>query len=54
MMSLDASKEPEFALTEMYMRKFEKTILRQPAFYLWTHNRWKFSKKRKSKNTVNQ
>ena len=54
MMSLDASKEPEFALTEMYMRKFEKTILRQPAFYLWTHNRWKFSKKKESENTTNQ
>jgi len=54
LMSRDASKEPEFALTEMYIRKLEKTILRQPAFYLWTHNRWKFSKKKESGNNTDQ
>ncbi|NLZ95397.1 MAG: acetyltransferase [Bacteroidales bacterium] len=46
--SPDASQEPEFAITEMYARKLEKTILRNPANYLWTHNRWKFAKKRES------
>lgn len=50
----DASKEPEFAITEMYMRKLEQTILRQPSNYLWTHNRWKFAKKKKSENTAEQ
>jgi KDO2-lipid IV(A) lauroyltransferase len=50
LISPDASKEPEYAITEMYMRKLEKTILRQPAYYLWTHNRWKFSKKKELDN----
>ena len=50
LITTDASKAPEFAITEVYMRKMEQTILRQPAFYLWTHNRWKFSKKKKTDN----
>ena len=50
LISPDASKEPEYAITEMYMRKLEKTILRNPAYYLWTHNRWKFAKKKESDN----
>lgn len=32
---------PEFALTGLYMRELEKTIKRQPQYWLWTHNRWK-------------
>ena len=44
--SPDASQEPELAITELYVRKLEKTILRNPAYYLWSHNRWKFAKKR--------
>lgn len=31
----------EFEITEMYFRALEKTIQRQPPFWLWTHNRWK-------------
>lgn len=54
LISPDASKEPEFAITEMYMRKLEKTILRQPAFYLWTHNRWKFARKKDTENRADQ
>lgn len=50
----DASKAPEFSITELYMRKLEQTILRQPAFYLWTHNRWKFSKKKETNNSTEQ
>lgn len=34
-------EEPEFAITERYIREFEKTILRNPAYWLWSHNRWK-------------
>lgn len=33
--------EPEFAITERYMRMMETTILRNPAYWLWTHKRWK-------------
>ncbi|HET9570715.1 MAG TPA: lysophospholipid acyltransferase family protein [Bacteroidales bacterium] len=31
----------EFEITERYARLMEKTILRDPAFWLWTHKRWK-------------
>ena len=33
----------EFEITEKYMREMEKTILRQPTYWLWTHKRWKYS-----------
>ncbi len=33
--------EPEFTITETYIRAMEKTILRNPAYWLWTHKRWK-------------
>lgn len=35
------AEEPEFAITERYVRAMEKTILRNPAYWLWTHKRWK-------------
>ena len=34
----------EFELTERYIRLMETTILRDPANWLWTHNRWKFKR----------
>lgn len=41
-MLAEAPKElPEFELTERYIRLMEKTILRNPAFWLWSHKRWK-------------
>lgn len=52
--SPDASQEPEFAITEMYVRKLEETILRNPAYYLWSHNRWKFAKKNESEINAEQ
>ncbi len=33
--------EPENHITETYIRAMEKTILRDPAYWLWTHKRWK-------------
>ena len=33
--------DPEFQITETYIRAMEKTILRDPAYWLWTHKRWK-------------
>lgn len=36
---------PEYGVTELYMRALEKTIQRQPEFWLWTHNRWKRTRK---------
>jgi KDO2-lipid IV(A) lauroyltransferase len=35
---------PEFALTEQYARLMEQTILRDPAYWLWTHKRWKYKR----------
>jgi KDO2-lipid IV(A) lauroyltransferase len=32
---------PDYEITEMYIRKLEKTIIREPQYWLWTHNRWK-------------
>lgn len=32
---------PEFELTERYIRLMEKTIMRNPACWLWSHKRWK-------------
>ena len=34
-----------FEITEQYFRLLEKTIMRQPPFWLWTHNRWKRTRK---------
>lgn len=34
----------EFEITKKYMELLEKTVLRNPAGYLWTHNRWKYKK----------
>ena len=40
----DASEETENSIMERYMRKLEETTLREPAYYLWSHDRWKFKK----------
>lgn len=37
----DPKAEPENSITETYIRAMEKTILRNPAYWLWTHKRWK-------------
>ncbi len=34
--------EPENAITEKYIRKVEKMVLKEPEFWLWSHNRWKY------------
>ncbi|MBQ0158234.1 MAG: lysophospholipid acyltransferase family protein [Bacteroidales bacterium] len=35
---------PDYTLTEEYMRWLEAIIRRQPAFWLWSHNRWKHTR----------
>lgn len=35
---------PENAITEEYTRRMERTILREPAYWLWTHKRWKYKR----------
>lgn len=36
----DASKEPEYFVSDLYTSKLEQTIINNPAYYLWTHNKW--------------
>jgi len=40
----EPNSHPEFWITEEYKRRLEKMILREPAYWLWTHKRWKFKK----------
>lgn len=40
-MTDDAANTAEFELTDSYFRLLEETIRRNPAIWLWTHNRWK-------------
>jgi len=37
----------EEEITEQYVRFVEKSVRRNPALYLWSHNRWKFSRNEK-------
>lgn len=37
----EAAKEEEFVITRRFFQMLEESICRQPAYYLWTHNRWK-------------
>jgi KDO2-lipid IV(A) lauroyltransferase len=47
----DNPKEtPDFAITEQYIRRMEVCISRDPAYWLWTHKRWKH--KRTSNSTI--
>ena len=35
---------PDYELTERYMQELEKTIRRDPALWLWSHDRWSRTK----------
>lgn len=37
----DPASLPEYEITRRFFALLEKTIERQPAYYLWTHNHWK-------------
>lgn len=39
---------PEYWLTEEYTRIMEKCIMRNPAYWLWTHKRWKYNENDKN------
>ena len=45
----DASEETEYTIMERYIRNLEETTMREPAYYLWSHDRWKFQKPEKEK-----
>ncbi|PWJ44336.1 lysophospholipid acyltransferase family protein [Sediminitomix flava] len=37
----DPSMEPHCAITEKHTRRLEKQIIEEPAYWLWSHKRWK-------------
>ena len=37
----------ENEITEEYARRLERMIQRDPAYWLWTHKRWKYQKENK-------
>ncbi|MDR2293417.1 MAG: lysophospholipid acyltransferase family protein [Prevotellaceae bacterium] len=41
LLSSEPQKLPEYKLTNMYFQHLEKTIQRNPSYWLWSHNRWK-------------
>ncbi len=42
--SMEPTQEPEFAISEKYMKLLEKTIQEQPEYWLWSHRRWKYKR----------
>jgi KDO2-lipid IV(A) lauroyltransferase len=42
----------EYEITERYMQFVEKSVLKNPAYYLWTHNRWKYSRNNQQQSTL--
>lgn len=55
LMTLHPKEFPDYELTDQYARLLEESICRQPAYWLWTHKRWKRTKeewlKRKQENS---
>jgi len=43
--SLNPKETAEFEITVKYTRLLQKTIEYQPEYWLWSHRRWKFSRK---------
>jgi KDO2-lipid IV(A) lauroyltransferase len=44
-LSPDPKELSEHVLTDNYFKCLEETILRQPQYWLWSHNRWKRQRK---------
>ncbi|MDL2222749.1 lysophospholipid acyltransferase family protein [Bacteroidales bacterium OttesenSCG-928-M11] len=47
------SSLPDFELTNIYYQHLENMIRRQPELYLWSHNRFKHSKRKEETNESN-
>ena len=41
LISASPQETPPYYITGQYARLMEQTILRNPAYWLWTHRRWK-------------
>lgn len=39
-----AKETPENWITEQYARRMERTVTHDPAYWLWTHKRWKYKR----------
>lgn len=44
LMTLHPKEFPDYELTDQYARLLKESICRQPAYWLWTHKRWKRTK----------
>lgn len=44
LMTLHPKEFPDYELTDQYAHLLEESICRQPAYWLWTHKRWKRTK----------
>ncbi len=44
LLSESPKETPENWITEEYARRMERSILRNPAGWLWTHKRWKYTR----------
>ena len=45
LLSAHAAQEKENAITHRFFQSLEENIRREPTYYLWTHNRWKRTRK---------
>ena len=43
--ALSPTQTSEYEITNQFMKQLEENILEKPEFWLWSHNRWKHSKK---------
>ncbi len=43
LISKKPNEEKEMDIAKKYIRLVEKTIIKQPEFWLWTHKRWRYS-----------
>lgn len=41
LLSKNPKENPEFEITEMHVRALENRIVKEPAWWLWSHRRWK-------------
>lgn len=44
LMTLNPKEFPDYELTDIYASKLEEQIKQEPAYWLWTHKRWKRTK----------
>ncbi|MCF8380940.1 MAG: lysophospholipid acyltransferase family protein [Bacteroidales bacterium] len=48
----DASKTPEYEVTERHVKLLEDDIKLHPEFWLWSHRRWKLTKRREEEEAL--